>query len=76
MPVNYKKSLNTNRFFLKESKALGDRQDIKVSGDRFILPSEIFFESGSDIIQDNGKVQLNNIVEKFAGNFRKNSKKN
>ena len=50
--------------FLKESKkALGDRQDIKVSGDRFILPSEIFFESGSDIIQDNGKVQLNNIVE-------------
>ena len=50
-------------FFKRIKKALGDRQDIKVSGDRFILPSEIFFESGSDIIQDNGKVQLNNIVE-------------
>ena len=37
-------------FFKKIKEALGDRKDIKVEGDRFIFPSEIFFESGSDII--------------------------
>ena len=38
-------------FFKKIKEALGEREDITVSGDRFIFPSEILFKSGSDIIQ-------------------------
>ncbi len=51
-----------SEFFKKIKKALGDRQDIIVSGDRFIFPSEIFFESGSDLIQETGKQKLYNIA--------------
>ena len=51
-----------SEFFKKIKKALGDREDIIVSGDRFIFPSEIFFESGSDVIQETGREKLFNIV--------------
>ena len=50
-----------SEFFKKIKQVLGDREDIIVSGDRFIFPSEIFFESGSDIIQESGKEKLYNI---------------
>ena len=50
-------------FFKKIKKALGDRKDIKVEGDRFIFPSEIFFESGSDIIQAEGIKKLSDIAK-------------
>ena len=50
-------------FFKKIKKALGDRTDIKVQGDRFIFPSEIFFESGSDIIQIEGIEKLSEIAK-------------
>ena len=50
-------------FFKKIKKALGDRTDIKVQGDRFIFPSEIFFESGSDIIQIDGIKKLSEIAK-------------
>ena len=49
-------------FFKKVREALGERDDIIVSGDRFIFPSEIFFSSGSDVIQDNGREKLLNIA--------------
>ena len=51
-----------SEFFKKIKKALGEREDIIVSGDRFIFPSEIFFESGSDIIQETGREKLYNII--------------
>ena len=50
-------------FFKKIKEALGDRKDIKVEGDRFIFPSEIFFESGSDIIQAQGIKKLSDIAK-------------
>ena len=50
-------------FFKKIKEALGDRRDIKVEGDRFIFPSEIFFESGSDIIQAEGIKKLSDIAK-------------
>ena len=49
-------------FFRKIKEALCDRDDIKVSGDRFIFPSEIFFQSGSDIIQNDGIDKLTNVA--------------
>ena len=51
-----------SEFFKKIKEALGDREDIIVSGDRFIFPSEIFFESGSDFIQETGREKLYNIA--------------
>ena len=50
-------------FFKKIKEALGDRKDIKVEGDRFIFPSEIFFESGSDVIQVEGIKKLSEIAK-------------
>ncbi len=50
-------------FFKKIKQAVGDRDDIIVSGDRFIFPSEIFFESGSDIIQEPGMKKLSEIAK-------------
>ena len=51
-----------SEFFRKIKEALGNRDDIIVSGDRFIFPSEIFFESGSDIIQEAGREKLYEIA--------------
>ena len=50
-------------FFKKIKEALGDRKDIKVEGDRFIFPSEIFFESGSDVVQAEGIKKLSDIAK-------------
>ena len=49
-------------FFKKVKQALGEREDIKVVGDRFVFPSEIFFKSGSDVIQKSGNEKLSKIV--------------
>ena len=65
-----------SEFFRKIKEALGNREDIIVSGDRFIFPSEIFFESGSDIIQEAGREKLYDIAVSLKGDFRKNSQKN
>ena len=51
-----------SEFFRKIKEALGNREDIIVSGDRFIFPSEVFFESGSDIIQEAGREKLYDIA--------------
>ena len=51
-----------SEFFKKIREILGDREDIIISGDRFIFPSEIFFESGSDYIQETGRQKLFNIA--------------
>ena len=48
-------------FFKNIIEALGDREDVIISGDRFIFPSEIFFSSGSDIIQIDGLKKLKEV---------------
>ena len=50
-------------FFKKIKESLGDREDIKITGDRFIFPSEIFFESGSDQLQINSLDKLREVAE-------------
>jgi len=50
-------------FFKKIKNALGRRDDIIVQGDRFIFPSEIFFDSGSDVIQEEGIEKLLKIAD-------------
>ena len=48
-------------FFKNIREALGNRDDVIISGDRFIFPSEIFFSSGSDIIQSDGIRKLKEV---------------
>ena len=50
-------------FFKKIKESLGDREDIKITGDRFIFPSEIFFESGSDQLQITSLDKLREVAK-------------
>ncbi len=50
-------------FFKKIKESLGDRSDIEIAGDRFIFPSEIFFESGSDKLQPNSLDKLRDVAK-------------
>ncbi len=47
-----------SEFFGELRKALGDREDVRVVGDRFVFQSEVLFPSGSDEIQPRGREQL------------------
>lgn len=50
-----------SRFFEALRKAIGDRTDIKVVGDRFIFESDVFFSSCSAAIGEPGKLELNKL---------------
>ena len=51
-----------SEFFGKLQSLLGDRDDIKVVGDRFIFESELLFDSASANLQANGKAKLKQIA--------------
>ena len=52
--------------FLKKIKeSIGQRRDIKISGDRFIFPSEILFSSASDEIEESGMKELKTVANKI-----------
>ena len=50
-----------SEFFGKLQSILGDRQDIKIVGDRFIFESELLFDSASADLQISGKEKLSEI---------------
>ena len=50
-----------SEFFGRLQTILGDRQDIKVVGDRFIFESELLFDSGSASLHFEGKEKLKQI---------------
>ena len=51
-----------SEFFGRLREVLGERQDIRIVGDRFVFQSEVLFESGSAIIGDAGKSQLDDLA--------------
>lgn len=51
-----------SRFFEALREALGDRDDIKVEGDRFIFESDILFGSCSATISEPGKAELRKLA--------------
>ena len=51
-----------SEFFGKLKSLLGDRDDIKIVGDRFIFESELLFDSASANLQENGKEKLRQIA--------------
>ena len=55
-----------SEFFGRLRQVLGERQDIRVVGDRFVFQSEILFESASDELGDGGKVQMRRLAKTLA----------
>jgi chemotaxis protein MotB len=53
-------------FFGRLRELLGDRQDIRVVGDRFVFQSEVLFPSGSAELEPEGRVQLAQLAGALA----------
>jgi chemotaxis protein MotB len=51
-----------SEFFGKLRAALGNRADIQIVGDRFVVPSELLFPSASDELNPTGTQQLNQLA--------------
>lgn len=51
-----------SEFFGKLREALKDSPDVRVEGDRFVLPSEVLFASASAELDENGKQQVAAVV--------------
>jgi chemotaxis protein MotB len=49
-------------FFGKLREILGQRPDIRVVGDRFVFQSELFFDSGSAVLNPEGKAELDKLA--------------
>ncbi len=47
-----------SEFFGELRKALGDREDVRIVGDRFVFQSEVLFDSGSAEIAPGGRDEL------------------
>ena len=52
-----------SEFFGRLREILGNRQDIRIVGDRFVFQSEILFASGSATIADEGRPQLARLAD-------------
>jgi chemotaxis protein MotB len=49
-------------FFGRLRSILGNRPDIRIVGDRFVLPSEVFFDSGQSVVKSEGRAELDKIA--------------
>ncbi len=47
-----------SEFFGRLRETLGERADIRIVGDRFVLQSEVLFESGSAVLGEEGRQQI------------------
>jgi chemotaxis protein MotB len=50
-------------FFGKLREILANRPDIRIEGDRFVFPSEVFFDVGSAAISPSGRQQLDKLAD-------------
>ena len=55
-----------SEFFGRLRAILGNRQDIRVVGDRFVFQSEVLFDTGSAAIRPEGKVELDQLAAAIA----------
>jgi chemotaxis protein MotB len=49
-------------FFGRLRDILGNRPDIRVVGDRFVLQSEVFFDTGQSVLKPEGRAELDKIA--------------
>ncbi|MFT7675482.1 MAG: chemotaxis protein MotB [Gammaproteobacteria bacterium] len=52
-----------SEFFGRLRQVLVENPDIRIEGDRFLLPSELFFASGSANLGEPGKQELNKLAQ-------------
>ncbi len=52
-----------SEFFGRLRDALSKYPDIRIDGDRFVFPSELLFESGSDKLGSDGKLQVKQLAK-------------
>ena len=49
-------------FFGRLRELLGNRPDIRIVGDRFVLQSEVFFDTGQSVLKPEGRTELDKIA--------------
>jgi chemotaxis protein MotB len=49
-------------FFGRLRAILGNRPDIRIVGDRFVLQSEVFFDTGQSVLKPEGRTELDKIA--------------
>jgi chemotaxis protein MotB len=49
-------------FFGRLRELLGNRPDIRIVGDRFVLQSEVFFDTGQSVLKPEGRSELDKIA--------------
>ncbi len=52
-----------SEFFARLSEVLGDRQDVRVVGDRFVFQSEVLFPTASADLEPGGRAQIEKLAE-------------
>jgi chemotaxis protein MotB len=52
-----------SEFFGRLRSVLGERQDVRIVGDRFVLPSELLFASGASNVGPEGAAQLDRLAQ-------------
>jgi len=55
-----------SEFFGRLRAILGNRQDIRTVGDRFVFQSEVLFDTGSAALRPEGKVELDKLATALA----------
>jgi chemotaxis protein MotB len=49
-------------FFGRLRQILGNRQDIRIVGDRFVFQSEVFFDAGQAVLKPEGRAEMDKIA--------------
>lgn len=53
-------------FFGRLRQILGNREDVRIEGDRFVFQAEVLFPTGSDVMNPEGSVQINKLATAIA----------
>jgi chemotaxis protein MotB len=51
-----------SEFFGRLRAILGDRPDVRIVGDRFVFQSEVFFDSGQNVLLPEGRAELDKLA--------------
>jgi len=54
-------------FFGKLREILGNRADMRIVGDRFVLQSEVFFDTGKADLKPEGRAELDKVASALVG---------
>jgi chemotaxis protein MotB len=49
-------------FFGRLRAILGNRPDVRIVGDRFVFPSEVFFDAGQAVLRAEGRAELDKLA--------------